>query len=121
MKDAVREIRVKTETGKVLRILSSDLDAPAQELADLYRHRWMIELFFRSMKQTLRIRHFIGRSENAIRAQIAVALIAFLILHTIAKTAEGIKGFLDLVASSAPTSCIARTSTACDRSIRLLQ
>ena len=93
---AVREITVKTETGKVLRIFSNDLDAPAQELADLYKRRWMIELFFRLMKQTLRIRHFIGRSENAVRTQIAVALIAFLILHTIAKTAQGVKGFLDL-------------------------
>ena len=93
---AVREIKVKTETGKVLRILSNDLDASAQDLADLYKRRWMIELFFRLMKQTLRITHFIGRSENAVRTQIAVALIAFLILHILAKTAQGTKGFLDL-------------------------
>ena len=47
MQDAVREVRVVTDTGKVLRILSNDLDAPAQEIADLYRRRWAIELFFR--------------------------------------------------------------------------
>ena len=80
----------------MLRILSNDLDAPAQELADLYKRRWMIELFFRLMKQTLRIRALHRRSENAVRAQIAVALIAFLILHIVAKTAEGARGFLDL-------------------------
>lgn len=79
----VREIRVKTETGKVLRILSNDLAASAQEIADLYKRRWAIELFFRWVKQTLKIRHFIGTSENAVRIQIAVALIAFLLLRLI--------------------------------------
>ena len=78
--DPVREITVRIETGKVLRILSNDLDAPAQEIADLYRQRWGIELFFRWVKQTLKIRHFLGNSENAVRIQIAVALIAYLLL-----------------------------------------
>ena len=77
----VREIRVVTETGKVLRIVTNDLDAPAQEIADLYKQRWQIELFFRWVKQTLRIKHFIGVNENAVRIQIAVALIAFLLLR----------------------------------------
>jgi IS4 transposase len=77
----VREIRVRIETGKVLRIVSNDLDASAEEIAGLYKQRWQIELFFRWVKQTLRIRHFIGVSENAVRIQIAVALIAFLILR----------------------------------------
>lgn len=81
MPDAVREVRIMTETGKVLRILSNDLDAPAEELADLYRRRWAIELFFRWVKQTLKITRFVGTSENAVRIQIAVALIAFLLLR----------------------------------------
>ncbi len=79
--DPVREITVRTDAGKVLRLLSNDLDAPAQEIADLYKRRWAIELFFRWVKQTLRIRHFLGTSENAVRIQIAVALIAFLLLR----------------------------------------
>jgi Transposase DDE domain/Domain of unknown function (DUF4372) len=79
--DAVREVRVKIDTGKVLRILSNDLDASAQDIADLYKRRWAIELFFRWVKQTLKIRHFLGTSENAVRIQIAVALIAFLLLR----------------------------------------
>lgn len=79
--DPVREIRVRIETGKVLRILCNDLDATAREIADLYKRRWAIELFFRWIKQTLRIRHFLGVSENAVRIQIAVALIAFLLLR----------------------------------------
>ena len=79
--DPVREVRVKTETGKVLRILCNDLDASAREIADLYKRRWEIELFFRWVKQTLKIRHFLGTSENAVRIQIAVALIAYLLLR----------------------------------------
>jgi len=81
MNNAVREVRVATETGKVLRILSNDLDASAQEIADLYKRRWAIELFFRWVKQTLKITRFLGTSENAVRIQIAVALITFLILR----------------------------------------
>jgi hypothetical protein len=79
-RDPVREIRVATETGKILRLLSNDLDAPAQEIADLYKRRWAIELFFRWVKQNLKIGHFLGTSENAVRIQIAVALIAYLLL-----------------------------------------
>lgn len=97
MQVAVREVVVTTETGKRLRILSNDLDAPAQEIADLYKRRWLIELFFRLMKQTLRITHFIGRSENAVRIQIAVALIAFLILHLQHKMSKVQYGFLEFV------------------------
>ena len=88
MQGAVREIVVTMETGGTLRILSNDLDAPAKEIADLYKRRWQIELFFRVMKQTLKITHFIGRSENAVRIQIAVALIAFLLLNLLRKMAQ---------------------------------
>ena len=56
----VREIRVMIETGKVLRIFTNDLKASAQEIADLYKRRWAIELFFRWVKQTLKIGHFLG-------------------------------------------------------------
>ena len=77
----VREVQVMSETGKVLRIFTNDLNAGAQEIADLYKRRWNIELFFRWVKQTLKISHFLGTSENAVRIQITVALIAFLLLR----------------------------------------
>ena len=92
--DPVREVCVQIETGKVLRILSNDLDASAQEIADLYKRRWAIELFFRWVKQALKIRHFIGKSENAVRIQIAVALIAFLLLRLAQATQDNVKGAL---------------------------
>jgi IS4 transposase len=90
MQEALREVRVATDTGKVLRILSNDLDASAQEIADLYRRRWAIELFFRWVKQTLKIARFFGTSESAVRIQIAVALIAFLLLRLAQATQKAI-------------------------------
>lgn len=89
--DPVREIRVRIESGKVLRILSNDLDAPAEEIAALYKRRWQIELFFRWVKQTLKIRHFLGKSENAVRIQLAVALIAFLLLRLAHETQNAVQ------------------------------
>ena len=102
MQDAVREIVVETETGKRLRILTNDLDAPAQEIANLYKRRWQIELFFRVMKQTLKITKFLGRSENAVRIQIAVALIAFLLLRQLQDVTKATHGFLELTRLCAP-------------------
>ena len=81
MSKLVREVRVMIETGKVLRIFTNDLAASAQDIANLYKRRWAIELFFRWVKQTLKIDHFFGRSETAVRIQITIALIAFLLLR----------------------------------------
>lgn len=84
----VREITLRIASGKVLRILSNDIDAAAEEIAALYKSRWQVELFFRWIKQTLKIKHFLGASENAVRIQIAVALIAYLLIR-IAHAAQG--------------------------------
>jgi IS4 transposase len=93
-RDPVREIRVRIESGKVLRIVTNDLDLPAHKVAYLYKRRWQIELFFRWVKQTLKIRHFVGRSENAVRIQIAVALIAFLLLRLVHAAQRSVPGLL---------------------------
>lgn len=77
----VREVQAAIETGKVLRILTNDLAASAQDIADLCKPRWAIELFFRWIKQTLKITRFLGTSENAVCIQVAVALIAFILLR----------------------------------------
>ena len=81
MDKPVREIRIQTDTGATLRVFSNDLHAPASDIAALYKRRWAIELFFRWVKQTLKIKHFLGTSENAVRIQIIVALIAFLLIR----------------------------------------
>ena len=99
--DPVREIGVTLDDGKTtLRIVTNDLDAPAQQIADLYKRRWQIELFFRWVKQTLRITHFLGRSENAVRIQIAAALIAYLLVKLAkdaAKITHGLLAFARLL------------------------
>src|SRR5437868_11672110 len=95
MQEPVRELRVINDAGKELRIVTNDLDSPAQEIADLYKQRWQIELFFRWVKQVLRIKHFIGTSENAVRIQIAVALIAFLILRIAASLQKAVRSPLE--------------------------
>jgi hypothetical protein len=81
MSKLVREVQVVIETGKVLRIFTNDLQASAEEIADLYKRRWAVELFFRWIKHTLKIDHFFGTSETAVRIQITVALIGFLLLR----------------------------------------
>ena len=96
----LREVHVRIDTGKILRLVSNDLQAPAHEIAELYKTRWQIELFFRWVKQTLKIRRFLGTSENAVRAQIAVALIAYLLLrmaHAAQRSVAGILTFARLV------------------------
>lgn len=85
--DPVRMLQVRIATGKVIRLVTNDLDAPAQEIADLYKARWQIELFFKWIKQNLKITRFLGTSENAIRIQIFVALIAYILLRA-AHTAQ---------------------------------
>ena len=89
------------------------LDASAQEIADLYKRRWAIELFFRWVKQTLKITRFLGTSENAVRIQIAVALIAFLLLRLAQAAQKSIQRPSSSPGWSAPTSCTDVQSTAC--------
>ena len=92
--EPVREIRVRIDSGKILRIISNDINAPAAEIAALYKRRWQVELFFRWIKQTLKIKHFLGTSENAVRIQIAVALIAFLLLRLAYATQSAVDSLL---------------------------
>lgn len=77
----LREVVVAMEDGRTLRLITNDLEASAEHIGELYRARWQIELFFRWVKQNLKIKRFLGTSENAVRTQIAVALIAYLILR----------------------------------------
>jgi hypothetical protein len=97
LQDPVREIQVRIDTGKILRIFTNDIDAPATEITALYKRRWQIELFFRWVKQTLKIKKFIGRSENAVRIQVAVALIAFLLLRLAHSTQRAVHSLLTFV------------------------
>jgi hypothetical protein len=81
MSGPVRMIGVKIETGREITLLSNDLDSPAATIAELYKARWQIELFFKWIKQNLKLAHFFGASRNAVIIQIMAALIAYLLLR----------------------------------------
>lgn len=79
--EVLRRIRVFDAENKVtLILLTNQFDSPAYIIAELYRKRWQVELFFKWIKQHLRIRSFYGRSENAVRCQIWSALCAYLMV-----------------------------------------
>ena len=84
----LREVVVaRPDKAAPLVLLTNDLSRPASEIAALYKERWEIELMFKWLKQNLKIRRFWGRSENAVRIQIYVALIAFMLLRILHSTA----------------------------------
>jgi putative transposase len=68
------------ETGKHYKFLTNNFSLDAKTVADIYKERWEIEIFFRWIKQNLKIKAFVGRSENAVLIQIYVALILYLLL-----------------------------------------
>jgi len=70
----------REEDGKILNFITNDLERTAVEVTELYKKRWQIELFFKWIKQNLKIKRFIGTSENAVKTQIIIAMIAYLLL-----------------------------------------
>ena len=77
-----------------IRLVTNDLDASAEDIAALYKRRWEIELYFRWVKQNLKIKKFLGASENAVRIQIAVALIVYLLLKLAHKEQQAVTTLL---------------------------
>jgi hypothetical protein len=77
----LRRVRSKDpETGKIIVILTNNFTWSAQTIAKLYKDRWQIELFFKTIKQQLKVKSFVGTSPNALLSQLWVALIAYLML-----------------------------------------
>lgn len=77
----LREIIVERPDKQPLHLVTNDHGRSAEAIAALYKQRWEIELFFKWVKQNFRIKSFLGRTENAVRIQLLVALIAFVLLH----------------------------------------
>ena len=85
--NSLRRIRFyDTEQARSLIFLTNQFTLPALQIAELYRQRWKIELFFRWIKQHLRIRKFVGNSENAVRIQIWSAISSYLLVAILKKT-----------------------------------
>ena len=83
--DTLRRIRIKDVEGKTLVFLTNNTSLPAQTIADLYRSRWRIELFFKWIKQHLRIKSFFGTTENAVKSQIWIAVSVYVLVAIIKK------------------------------------
>jgi hypothetical protein len=77
----LRLIGVRIAGGRPITLVSNDLHSEAQVIAALYKSRWQIELFFKWLKQNLKLDHFLGTSRNAVTIQIMAALIAFLLMR----------------------------------------
>ena len=92
MKNETRLVKVKTTDRngkeKVIDILTNRFDLEAHIIARLYKQRWQIELFFKWVKQHLKIKRFFGQNKNAVLTQIYSAMILFLILKIIKKESK---------------------------------
>ena len=73
------------ETGKTLVFLSNNFALPAMTIAKLYKYRWRVELFFKWIKQHLRIKAFFGESENAVKTQIWSAVCVYVLVAIVKK------------------------------------
>ena len=81
----LRRIRIKDDTDKTLVFLTNNVELSARTIADLYRCRWQIELFFKWIKQHLRIKAFFGTSENAVKSQIWIAVSVYVLVAILKK------------------------------------
>ena len=82
----LRRIRFKDpETGKTLVFLTNQTSLPALTICDLYKSRWKVELFFKWIKQHLRIKRFYGTSENAVKTQIWIAVSVYVLISIVRK------------------------------------
>jgi hypothetical protein len=76
----LRRVVVKDDAGKRLVFLTNNFALKPELIADLYRQRWQVELFFKWIKQHLRIKVFFGTSENAVKTQIWIAISTYLLI-----------------------------------------
>ena len=89
----VRLVTLKRDTGQqgggqVLTLITNDKTRTAREIALCYKQRWSIELFFKWIKQNLNLSSFLGRSENAVKIQITIAMIAFVLIQLARQTCK---------------------------------
>jgi len=84
--DKLRRVRFQDpKSGKTVVVLSNDFTLPALTVAELYRARWQVELFFKWIKQHLRIKRFYGTSANAVRTQIWIAISVYVLVAIVRK------------------------------------
>lgn len=85
----LRRIQVRRDDKPPLILVTNDRVSSAEDIAELYRKRWQIELFFKWIKQNLKLKQFLGRSENAVILQIYTAIISYLLIWLYRKRWRG--------------------------------
>ena len=84
--DPLRRVSyLDVETGKRLKFLTNNFALPARTIADIYKQRWQVEIFFKWIKQHLRIKAFYGTSENAVKTQIWIAVSTYVLVAIVRK------------------------------------
>ena len=89
----LRRINYRDEKGRLYVFITNNMILTAQDIADIYKQRWQIELLFKKMKQNFQLHCFYGESENAIRIQIWCTLIAQLLLTVLQRKTKTKKAF----------------------------
>lgn len=109
----LRRIRFKdVETGQTLVFLTNNTTLPATTIAALYKSRWQVELFFKWIKQHLRIKHFLGNSENAVKTQIWCAISTYVLIAIIKKELQ-LKASLYTLLQILSVSVFEKTEISC--------
>ncbi len=90
MNHLLRLVETTDSQGNPLTLMTNRLELSAQEISEMYRSRWAIEIFFKWLKQHVKITSFYGKSEEAVLNQVFIALIAFCLL-VLAKIFSGCK------------------------------
>jgi hypothetical protein len=93
----LRRITYKVEDGRVYVFMTNDFTLPAEQIAIIYKNRWMIELLFKQIKQNFPLRYFWGESPNAIKIQVYCVLMAQLLMVVIRKKSETKKSFANMI------------------------
>ncbi len=80
VKHPLRLIEAYDSQNRLIQIISNDFETPAEEIAEIYRKRWQIELFFKWMKQHFTVKHFYSISQTGVENQIYIALMAYCLM-----------------------------------------
>jgi len=101
-KELLRRVAIyKEDENKIIEVICNNIDWSAATIAELYKRRWQIEIFFKLLKQNLQVKTFLGTSENACKSQIFISLIAYflieLIRRTMSKANHSFSNFVNLI------------------------
>jgi IS4 transposase len=88
---------VDAENGKSLVFLTNNFELPAPTVARLYKSRWKVELFFKWIKQHLRIKHFYGTSDNAVKTQIWISICVYVLVAIVKKQLKSEKSLYSIL------------------------